>query len=147
MEKKINILFQDYYKQIVKYLKHDETTNNDELNKLGKKIFGEKFKGVFSSDRIPEFKSKEMAIVNLDGSNKSGSHWVAFYKENNNLWIYDSFGRSVYSILPVLKKYRGNIREADDDPEQTTSEKNCGHLSMAWLCVAHFHGVKLAKLI
>ncbi len=147
MEKKINKLFQEYYKQIVKYLKHNKTTNSEELSKLGKKIFGDKFRGVFPSDKIPDLNNKEMVIANLDNSSQAGSHWIALYKDNDNLWIYDSFGRSVYSILPILKKHKGKIKEADKDAEQKIEQECCGQYSTAFLCVCHFHGVELAKLI
>lgn len=148
-EAQANKLFRNYFKQIVKYLKHGNTTYSDELEKLGKKLFGNKFKGVFASDQIPQLKNTEMAIVNLDKSNEPGSHWVAIYKSNNNIWIYDSFGRSTYSILPNLKKSgNGNVKEADNDPEQFgTKSEECGQLSISWLCVADKHGVELAKYI
>ncbi len=149
MDKKANKLFKEYYKEIVKHLKHSETTYSDELESMGKRIFGSLFLGVFSSDKIPELKSNEMAIVNLDKESQpgSGSHWVSFYKKNNNLWVYDSFGRSVYSILPVLRKISGRIKEPDRDPEQKGYQSNCGQLSMSWLAVAHHHGIDYAKHI
>ena len=33
-------------------------------------------------------------IVNLENSNQSGSHWVAYYKNNNKKYYFDSFGNA-----------------------------------------------------
>ena len=37
-------------------------------------------------------RSKEAAIVNLDDKYGSGTHWVAYRKNNGDITYYDSFG-------------------------------------------------------
>lgn len=51
------------------------------------------FRGVFMRDNLP-FKpfKKECAVINLDSSDGPGTHWVAYYKKNNYVYYFDSFG-------------------------------------------------------
>ena len=58
------------------------------------------FKGVYSSDNIPQFTNFPIhIIVNTDPSYKKGEHWVAISINENGFGEYfDSFG------LPPLKK-------------------------------------------
>lgn len=35
---------------------------------------------------------KECAVVNLDNSDGPGTHWVAYFKINSNVYYFDSFG-------------------------------------------------------
>lgn len=61
-------------------------------NRYTKRIFD----GVYSVDKLPEFSfDKPVAcVVNLDGSEKPGSHWVAVYKNSdNNSEYFDSLGQ------------------------------------------------------
>ena len=86
------------------------TYSTDLINKLGKHLFGIKFKGVYSSDdTIP----KGYVIVNVDKSNQPGSHWLAIC---DNL-VYDSFGRKTSKLIPHLTLK--NYRDAEYDAEQT----------------------------
>lgn len=66
--------------QLENYMKH-------------KKTFAP-FKGVFSSDKLPELKEKEpfCAIVNYDPSNKQGSHWCGIAYYNSTPMWFDSYG-------------------------------------------------------
>lgn len=53
------------------------------------------FRGVFASDTIPDLAERSAIVVNLDESSEPGSHWVAFYKENNKrVEFFDSYGNS-----------------------------------------------------
>lgn len=122
------------------------TTYNDELNRVGHRIFGNLFKGVYASDKIPKLKNKEMIIANLDTSGEPGSHWVAIVKDNNKTLVYDSFGRSLHSILPKLKG-RGTITTTERDAEQHVNEDDCGARCLAFLSVFHKYGGRYAKYI
>lgn len=53
-------------------------------------------------------KQKECAIVNLDSSDKPGTHWVAFAKINNYCEYFDSFGdlRPPVELLRYLKNVK-----------------------------------------
>ena len=57
------------------------STNNIELEKIGKYLFGDLFKGVYASDQMPLLKNNEMCIINTD--NKQGVHWIACYRYKN----------------------------------------------------------------
>ncbi|GFX27461.1 uncharacterized protein TNCV_4904381 [Trichonephila clavipes] len=50
------------------------------------------FRGVYASDSIPILKKKSTIVVNLDASSQPGSHWLAFYHENNCIEFFDSYG-------------------------------------------------------
>ncbi|GFX86217.1 uncharacterized protein TNCV_2560991 [Trichonephila clavipes] len=50
------------------------------------------FRGVYASDTIPILKKKSTIVVNLDASSQPGSHWLAFYHENNCIEFFDSYG-------------------------------------------------------
>ena len=60
-------------------------TTNIQLDILGKRIFGERFIGVFSSDTFLKYvKQSEMFIINVDPHYKGGSHWCAVDKYTPN---------------------------------------------------------------
>ena len=51
------------------------TTNNIELIKLGKMLFGDLFLGVFASDQFPKYiRDGQMFIINNKSSKQSGEH-------------------------------------------------------------------------
>jgi len=123
-------------------------TNTSELTKIGKKMFGGRFRGVYSSDRIPIMKNKQYAIINLDDSTQGGSHWVSLIKEGNKSLVYDSFGRKTYKILPELvQSGNGIVLETENDAEQHHVEENCGQRSLAALKVYDKYGWKGLKYI
>ena len=51
------------------------STDNIELEKNGKYLFGDLFKGVYASDQMPTLKNNQMCIINTD--DKQGVHWIA----------------------------------------------------------------------
>ena len=59
------------------------------------------YKGTYASDQLPREIStvKQCYVVNTDPSNKTGSHWVAFYFEGGKGEFFDSYGNepSFYS--------------------------------------------------
>ena len=104
---------------------------------------------MYPSDHIPELtKEKPYAILNLDKSTESGSHWVAIAKVNDETYIYDSFGRKNQQIIPSLSKSgNGTIEDTDRDAEQKINELNCGNRSVAFLLLVDRFGINYAKLI
>lgn len=52
------------------------------------------FRGVFMRDALPKGPpwAKECAIVNLDSSQGTGTHWVAYIKNDDTAEYFDSFG-------------------------------------------------------
>lgn len=135
MKKVAESAYNHYLDQIESKYGNKET-NSDELNSIGKKLFGAKFVGVFSSDRVPTMKSGQYAIVNLDRSSQPGSHWISIVRENDTMYVYDSFGRKTIKIIPsLIQSGNGTIKETENDSEQKKIEENCGQRSLASICV------------
>ncbi len=132
--------------QITKNHGKGETYGNF-LKKVGQQMFGNKFVGVYPSNRIPKLKSKSYCIVNLDKSHHKGSHWVGMIKDKSVVYVYDSFGRKTYKILPNLKKQFNNIQDTEYDAEQKESEHNCGQRCLAFIYIYDNFGWKAAKFI
>jgi hypothetical protein len=121
-------------------------TNNLELDKICNILFRKKYLGTFASDKLPLLsKKKPFAIINIDKYGKGGSHWVACAFQNNNIYIYDSFGRKTKKIIPHLR-YK-NVIDSDYDAEQNVNEDNCGQRCVAWLLVFQTYGKKNALKI
>ena len=144
-------LYNQKLKEIEKYHTGDKTTYLGELNGVGKKLLGVKFKGVFPSDKIPKLNDlSPYCILNLDTSKEPGSHWIALAKNHkaDHTMVYDSFGRHNHAIIPKLR-YSGNGRviDADRDIEQKVLQTNCGARSLAFLCIYDKWGEDVARLI
>ena len=147
-EKDAELLYNKILKNVER-LTGDKTTYLEQLNGVGKKLLGVKFKGVFPSDKIPKLNDlSPYCILNLDKSKEPGSHWVALAKHGNNSILYDSFGRDNKQIIPALR-YSGNGRiiDTDDDVEQKILETNCGARSLSWLKFFDEYGAKNAMLV
>ena len=131
-----------YNKTLVKVEKviGNGSTSDVQLMDLCNKLFGSRFKGVFSIDDTFELKHGELAIFNLDKKNQPGSHWCGVVKHRKNYIVYDSFGRDI-----KLKQQKNIMTE--DDPEQDINESNCGQRSVAWLVVVAVRGIKVAMSI
>ena len=86
-----------YNKVLVKIEKNigSGSTSDVQLMVLCTKLFGQRFKGVFSIDDTFDLKQSEMAIYNLDKRNMPGSHWCAVSRDKKNYIVYDSFGRNI----------------------------------------------------
>ena len=53
---------------------------------------------------MPKYiKEEQCFILNTEPSNKSGIHWVAFYKKNKRLYAYDSFNRNINNLSKLWK--------------------------------------------
>jgi len=138
------------YNKILKEIKPlGNTTYLSDLLGLSKKLLGVKFKGVFPSDKIPTLNDlSRYAILNLDKSTESGSHWVAIAKHGDITYLYDSFGRKNTQIIPNLKfSGNGRIIDTDYDAEQKIYEIDCGARCLAWLLFFDKYGPKCALLI
>ena len=141
IEDKYNELLSDF-----EYVLGKGTTYSNDLDKVGKGIFGNRFIGIYSSDKIPILKNGDLLIANLDKSNQPGSHWVSIAKKNNKVYFYDSFGRPYDSIMPSIKGLGVN-EQKDLDPEQNKIENNCGQRSLAWLCILDLFSPDKALMI
>lgn len=137
-------LFKNVNQIINSLIGHDQTTYSDELNKLGKYLFKNKFKGVFSENNIPKLNRNQYCIVNI-----KNEHWLAMVNDNlKNTYVYDSFGRKSKKILPeALKSGNGIIYDTDYNPEQKYKEMDCGQKCLTFICLFDNYGKKITKFI
>ena len=56
----------------------------------------------FSKDNVPILKNNKSTIINLQDSDKSGSHWVSYKRIGNKILYFDSYG--VAYIPDIIKK-------------------------------------------
>ena len=87
-------------------LKTSSTTNNFQLEKLCKNLFGNIFLGVYTADKYPKHISNgEMFIIN-NRKNK-GEHWISVTKYNNKMYAYDTFNRNIHKVSIFWKNKIG----------------------------------------
>ena len=141
-------LFKKYKKQIIKEM-GKKALADDQINKIGKELFGTKWKGVFPQDRLKT--TPGYYIINSDSSkhiNSDSAHWLAVIQTKTILYIYDSFGRLTKNILPLIySTTKKKIVESKSDAEQWGQTEICGQLSLGWLCVAQSLTVRKALTI
>ena len=151
MEKKAVEAYNKYLNKEVYPLIGDKTTYLTQVHGAGKKLLGVKFKGVFPSDKIPKLNDlSPYCVLNLDKSSEPGSHWIALAKTkgNNEMMVYDSFGRHYKKIIPLLDQSgNGRILNSDLDSEQPLKATDCGARCIAWLMVYDKLGPTYAKTI
>lgn len=80
----------------------------------------------------------ECAVVNLDSEIGSGTHWVAYFKKNNIVKYFDSFGnlRPPFELVKYFNrggKKNNIIITYNYERYQNYSEINCGHLCLEFL--------------
>jgi len=113
------------------------TWTND-LERVGRKVLGSKFKGVFAPNHLPKKRDDQPGDMFLWNTNATtGEHWGATgVLPNGQRLSYDSYGRNT-----KLVKDRKDMRKSDfyswtdPDVEQTKSSAICGPLSLAWLTI------------
>jgi hypothetical protein len=142
------LILRDIEKKVGKGVTTDTT-----LNRLGRQLLGKSFLGVFSSD----FKPRAMRtgrtssfIINVDGSNLPGSHWLAVAKHPavNKFIIYDSFARKSKKLIPNFIKTVGyEYVDINRKSDQKIHEDNCGQRSLAFLVFLKKYGVEAARAI
>ena len=54
-----------------------------------------------SRDNVPILKNNQSTIINLQDSDKNGSHWVSYKKIGNNIFYFDSYA---VSFIPDIIK-------------------------------------------
>lgn len=92
------------------------------------------FRGVFMRNDLPtQSFDCECAVVNLDDVNGSGTHWVAYYKKNQYVYYFDSFG----NLRPPLEliNYLGSMTTIvyNYKKYQNYNTVICGHLCIQFL--------------
>ncbi len=147
MEKKITNIYNIYLKKVKE--KFPSTTYANQLNKYCKKYFGNKFIGVFPSDKIKRLKKNQSCIINTHPSNKGGEHWCALARnKQGEYYFYDSFGRNLKQVMPKLKKIiKKKIYYDTSDAEQQDNQKDCGARCVVSLFIFYKYGMDKALLL
>lgn len=110
---------------------------NKQVEDLGKQILCKKhFLGVFPADSMPKIKNLKNTslIFNLSKHDEPGTHYVAVLFNNNNIYYFDSYGKSLSTktIKQNLEKYKLPIYYH----KRSIQHKNsiyCGFFSLAYL--------------
>ena len=101
---------------------------NIEITDAIKRLTVTGFRGVFVRDNLPRRpKRNECGILNLDDSSGKGTHWVCWYKKNNENYYFDSYG-----VQPPLelKRYLKDTIFYNTERLQPKGEVFCGHLCL-----------------
>lgn len=95
-------------------------------------------------DELKSPRQNESAIVNLQKSQQSGSHWVAYYRTENKVLYFDSF--ALQPPIEILKYFSKVPVLYNSDTYQTFDSYICGHLCLKFLvkecglkCRQHLH--------
>ena len=142
------VLFKKYKKYITIRL-GKKALDDLQINTICKELIGKKFKGVYAQDKLPS--TSGYFVVNTDTSKKINSttcHWIGIYQTPKTLYIYDSFGRHTKNVLPLIyNNTKKKIVESKNDAKQWGYTELCGHLAIAFLCVANDLGIRKALTI
>ena len=118
--------------------------DNQEVHEIGKELLGDKFKGVFPSDRL-EFKPGYY-IINSDKSGMPGSHWLGIIIKNKTMYVYDSYARKTNKLINHLydkaKKLKYKIVDINKKSDQKNSSQVCGPISISFLLTYNKFGIK-----
>lgn len=104
---------------------------------VAKKLKIHFFRGVFMRDNLCNLKpwKNECAIINLDSSHGSGTHWVAYSKRGSRALYYNSFG-DIHPPVEIVRYLGGSSIEYNYNAEQTFDTVICGHLCLEFLIKA-----------
>lgn len=83
---------------------------------------------------LPPYPHKnESAIINLDSSENSGTHWVAYKKTGNVVNYFDSFG-NLKPPKELVRYFGKNVKISyNNERYQNFNQFNCGHLCLEFL--------------
>jgi hypothetical protein len=106
----------------------NKALSNIEIDNTVKQLNIPKFRGCFCRDMLPKQPYRqECGILNLDDSNGSGTHWTAFFKDNDEKYYFDSYG-----LQPPdeLVKYLRSPIQYNSDRIQPCNTVVYGHLCL-----------------
>ena len=106
----------------------NKSLSNFDLMEAVKKLKIRHFRGVFMRNELPRKPRKlECGILNLDSAPGRGTHWVAWYKNNEDKIYFDSFG-----VQPPeeLIRYLSSPIFYNTERIQPSGQVVCGHLCL-----------------
>lgn len=155
-EKKAEQYFLEVSDKIIKYFGTDALYSN-QIDKFGKRIFGNKWGGVYDQNTI-NLEPGKYYVCNTSWAKKSpGFHWISIYVTPAGIvHMFDSFVRKGNKIMPKLTnriKAKGDgvyyigDKKGKKDITQSDDTFVCGPLSLAYLIVVRDMGVEMADLV
>lgn len=85
-------------------------------------------------DELPSHpRARECAVINLDDSSGPGTHYVAYVKQGNNVWYFDSYGNLPPPVELVRYFGRGARLVYNKTRQQKNNTQTCGRLSLQFL--------------
>jgi hypothetical protein len=82
-------------------------------------------------DQLPrKVKNIECGIINLQNSTESGSHWVAYYKNHDKKYYFDSYGDAKKKKKPVTYLGSGNLVYNSNRFRNYNGPPICGQLCL-----------------
>ena len=132
--------------------------NTDELNTIGRKIIGPKFKGTFSAHHptlrklfLNMRKSKFCVILNTDSAKYKGQHWIAIYvdRTRKKCYVFDSYGHSPDFFHQDWKYLTKNLDSAvwHNKKRVQFAEDTCGLHCLYFLHFAVFSKLKPSRIV
>lgn len=113
-----------------------EPTWTQDLNAIGRKLFGAAFLGAFAPNQQPRKpKPGQMWIWNTNAT--TGEHWGATgVLPDGKRLSFDSYGRNNRLVHTRKGMKRRDYQSwTDSDAEQSKESAICGPLSLAWLTI------------
>ena len=104
---------------------NSDGSTNIELENKANKLKLHNFRGVFMVDELSKLTplNNECGIINLETSNKNGSHWVCWWRNENDKYYFDSFG--INPDKRVIKYLKSPILYSTYQIQQY-NDTNCG---------------------
>lgn len=119
-------------------------TSTRQLRKTGQEQLGGIFKGVFAINTMKPLNDQECEIVNTDEAGGRGEHWIAFIRDGDIVYAFDSYGRSHRNILDEdeLKRRLGvnYIHDSTRACLQSVLQQDCGQKCLAFLIMSKYWG-------
>ena len=60
----------------------------------------------YSKDNVPIIKNNQSTTINLQNSDRNGSHWVSYKRIGNKIFYFDSYG--VANMTDIIKNQYPN---------------------------------------
>lgn len=122
----MNELYKENLQLIKQVLHNGGTTREEELDYLARELFGDKYKGLYSSsEKHPEIESHgDFAIINKP----LNTHWICIFNYRGTKYEFDSFGNDMMG-----DGYIDFNTSNDEIEEQYDNESNCGQRVLAMM--------------
>ena len=142
------------YKRLLIKLVGRGPMGDTKINKIGKVEFGDRWAGVYPSDRAKKLLRvrDRFAVVNTATSKGRGSHWLGVYMTpKGEGYVYDSFGRDIDRVIWQLSRAavtaNNALHETDSVAEQRGFSAVCGQLSLSWLLTVRDVGIRATAAV